>query len=32
MVGLFMAVNLVVDLVHPLVDPRISLSPGRSAA
>ncbi|WP_328755327.1 ABC transporter permease [Streptomyces sp. NBC_00269] len=32
MVALFMAVNLVVDLVHPLVDPRISLSPGRSAA
>ncbi|WP_432180302.1 ABC transporter permease [Streptomyces sp. NBC_00063] len=32
MVGLFMAVNLVVDLVHPLVDPRISLGPGRSAA
>ncbi|WP_406510291.1 ABC transporter permease [Streptomyces sp. NBC_00212] len=32
MVGLFMAVNLVVDLVHPLVDPRIALSPRRSAA
>ncbi|MFE6756133.1 ABC transporter permease [Streptomyces sp. NPDC057684] len=32
MVGLFMAVNLVVDLVHPLVDPRISLGPGRSGA
>ncbi|MFE6804416.1 ABC transporter permease [Streptomyces sp. NPDC057696] len=32
MVGLFMAVNLVVDLVHPLVDPRISLGPGRSDA
>ncbi|MFE2727474.1 ABC transporter permease [Kitasatospora sp. NPDC059327] len=25
MVGLFMAVNLVVDLLHPLVDPRVTL-------
>ncbi|WP_435221055.1 ABC transporter permease [Streptomyces sp. Tue6028] len=31
-VALFMAVNLVVDLLMPLVDPRITLSPGRSAA
>ncbi|WP_269676124.1 ABC transporter permease [Kitasatospora mediocidica] len=30
-VGLFMAVNLVVDLLHPLVDPRIALGSGRSA-
>ncbi|MFI5979244.1 ABC transporter permease [Streptomyces sp. NPDC051555] len=32
MVGLFMTVNLLVDLIHPLVDPRVSLGPGRSAA
>ncbi|MFJ7279978.1 ABC transporter permease [Kitasatospora sp. NPDC098663] len=32
MVGLFMAVNLVVDLLHPLVDPRVTLAPKRSAA
>ncbi|AJC53059.1 MULTISPECIES: ABC transporter permease [Streptomyces] len=31
MVGLFMAVNLVVDLLHPLVDPRVAHAPGRSA-
>ncbi|MFF2808467.1 ABC transporter permease [Streptomyces sp. NPDC058000] len=31
MVGLFMAVNLVVDLLHPLVDPRVAHGPGRSA-
>ncbi|MFJ9413880.1 ABC transporter permease [Streptomyces sp. NPDC101227] len=31
MVGLFMAVNLVVDLLHPLVDPRVTFAPGRSA-
>ncbi|GAA2132940.1 ABC transporter permease [Kitasatospora kazusensis] len=30
-VGLFMAVNLVVDLLHPLVDPRVTLGPRRSA-
>jgi peptide/nickel transport system permease protein len=30
-VGLFMAVNLLVDLVHPLVDPRVTLGT-RSAA
>ncbi|MET3984365.1 ABC transporter permease [Streptomyces sp. PvR034] len=32
MVGLFMTVNLLVDLIHPLVDPRVCLGPGRSAA
>ncbi|MER5865118.1 ABC transporter permease [Kitasatospora sp. NPDC002040] len=32
MVGLFMTVNLVVDLLHPLVDPRVTLGPRRSAA
>ncbi|MFI9046878.1 ABC transporter permease [Streptomyces sp. NPDC053427] len=32
MVALFMAVNLVVDLIHPLVDPRIATGPGRSPA
>ncbi|WP_429216393.1 ABC transporter permease [Kitasatospora sp. MAP12-9] len=31
-VGLFMTVNLVVDLLHPLVDPRISLNSRRSTA
>ncbi|MGW2545313.1 ABC transporter permease [Kitasatospora sp. NPDC001574] len=31
MVGLFMAVNLVVDLLHPLVDPRVTLG-AREAA
>jgi peptide/nickel transport system permease protein len=31
-VGLFMAVNLIVDLLHPLVDPRITLGARRSAA
>ncbi|MFJ9850294.1 ABC transporter permease [Streptomyces sp. NPDC101150] len=31
MVGLFMAVNLVVDLLHPLVDPRLTFASGRSA-
>ncbi|MFI5527754.1 ABC transporter permease [Kitasatospora sp. NPDC051853] len=31
MVGLFMGVNLLVDLVHPLVDPRVTLGSGRSA-
>ncbi|MFG2825089.1 ABC transporter permease [Kitasatospora sp. NPDC048365] len=30
MVALFMAVNLVVDLVHPLVDPRVTLGSRRS--
>jgi peptide/nickel transport system permease protein len=30
-VALFMAVNLVVDLLHPLVDPRITLDARRSA-
>ncbi|WP_044379366.1 ABC transporter permease [Streptomyces noursei] len=30
MVGLFMAVNLVVDLLHPLVDPRVTYGSGRS--
>lgn len=29
-VGLFMAVNLVVDLLHPLVDPRVTLGSRRS--
>ncbi|MFC9330703.1 ABC transporter permease [Kitasatospora sp. NPDC057015] len=32
MVGLFMTVNLVVDLLHPLVDPRVTLGSRRSAA
>ncbi|MFB7649172.1 ABC transporter permease [Streptomyces sp. NPDC056084] len=32
MVGLFMLINLAVDLAHPLVDPRIALGPRRSAA
>ncbi|MEE1824065.1 ABC transporter permease [Streptomyces sp. BE20] len=31
MVGLFMAVNLIVDLLHPLVDPRVTLG-AREAA
>ncbi|MER5732564.1 ABC transporter permease [Streptomyces sp. NPDC002138] len=31
MVALFMTVNLLVDLLHPLVDPRVSLAPRRSA-
>ncbi|MFJ3794110.1 ABC transporter permease [Kitasatospora sp. NPDC090091] len=31
MVGLFMAVNLVVDLLHPLVDPRVTLGTGKAA-
>ncbi|GAA5020635.1 ABC transporter permease [Kitasatospora paranensis] len=31
MVGLFMTVNLVVDLLHPLVDPRVTLGSRRSA-
>ncbi|MFD0574683.1 ABC transporter permease [Kitasatospora gansuensis] len=31
MVGLFMAVNLIVDLLHPLVDPRVTLGPRRAA-
>ncbi|MDH6708807.1 MULTISPECIES: ABC transporter permease [unclassified Kitasatospora] len=31
LVGLFMAVNLVVDLLHPLVDPRVTLGAGRAA-
>ncbi len=31
MVGLFMTVNLIVDLLHPLVDPRVSLGPRRPA-
>ncbi|KUN00218.1 ABC transporter permease [Streptomyces yokosukanensis] len=31
-VALFMAVNLVVDLLLPLVDPRIALTSGRSSA
>ncbi|WP_083646706.1 ABC transporter permease [Kitasatospora sp. CB01950] len=31
-VALFMAVNLLVDLVHPLVDPRVVLGARRSAA
>ncbi|MFE0464609.1 ABC transporter permease [Kitasatospora sp. NPDC058965] len=30
-VGLFMTVNLVVDLLHPLVDPRVALGARRSA-
>ncbi|MFJ9953122.1 ABC transporter permease [Kitasatospora sp. NPDC091207] len=30
MVGLFMAVNLVVDLLHPLVDPRVTLGAGKA--
>ncbi|MEV6007904.1 ABC transporter permease [Streptomyces sp. NPDC051976] len=30
-VGLFMTVNLVVDLLHPLVDPRVTLGAGGSA-
>jgi peptide/nickel transport system permease protein len=30
-VGLFMTVNLIVDLLHPLVDPRVSLTARRSA-
>ncbi|MFJ8039218.1 ABC transporter permease [Kitasatospora sp. NPDC096147] len=29
MVGLFMGVNLLVDLLHPLVDPRVTLGAGR---
>ncbi|MFF1342224.1 ABC transporter permease [Streptomyces sp. NPDC058290] len=32
MVALFMTVNLVVDLLHPLVDPRVALGPGKQAA
>ncbi|MFD6936303.1 ABC transporter permease [Streptomyces goshikiensis] len=32
MVALFMTVNLLVDLLHPLVDPRVALGPRRSAA
>ncbi|MGW6708008.1 ABC transporter permease [Streptomyces sp. NPDC054956] len=32
MVALFMTVNLVVDLLHPLVDPRVSLGPSKKAA
>ncbi|WP_042385309.1 ABC transporter permease [Streptacidiphilus melanogenes] len=31
-VGLFMTVNLAVDLLHPLVDPRVTLGERRSAA
>ncbi|MFG3056722.1 ABC transporter permease [Kitasatospora sp. NPDC048239] len=31
MVGLFMAVNLVVDLLHPLVDPRVTLGARKAA-
>ncbi|MGW4892757.1 ABC transporter permease [Kitasatospora sp. NPDC004240] len=31
-VALFMAVNLLVDLLHPLVDPRVGPGPRRSAA
>ncbi|MFB7668760.1 ABC transporter permease [Kitasatospora sp. NPDC056138] len=31
MVALFMTVNLVVDLLHPLVDPRVAFEPRRSA-
>ncbi|MGW6919311.1 ABC transporter permease [Kitasatospora sp. NPDC054939] len=31
MVGLFMAVNLVVDLLHPLVDPRVTLGTKEAA-
>lgn len=31
-VALFMTVNLVVDLLHPLVDPRVALGPRRSDA
>lgn len=32
MVALFMTVNLVVDLLHPLVDPRVALGPAKKAA
>ncbi|WP_327256076.1 ABC transporter permease [Streptomyces sp. NBC_01244] len=32
MVALFMTVNLVVDLLHPLVDPRVTLSPAKKAS
>lgn len=32
MVALFMTVNLIVDLLHPLVDPRVTHGPGRKAA
>ncbi|WP_330333551.1 ABC transporter permease [Streptomyces sp. NBC_00536] len=32
MVALFMTVNLLVDLLHPLVDPRVSLASARRAA
>ncbi|MFE2144931.1 ABC transporter permease [Streptomyces sp. NPDC059456] len=32
MVALFMSVNLIVDLLHPLIDPRVSLGAGRRAA
>ncbi|WP_405020573.1 ABC transporter permease [Kitasatospora sp. NBC_00070] len=31
MVGLFMAVNLIVDLLHPLVDPRVTLGARKAA-
>ncbi|MFF0295141.1 ABC transporter permease [Kitasatospora sp. NPDC004614] len=31
-VALFMTVNLIVDLLHPLVDPRVTLGPRRSGA
>ncbi|MEU3573055.1 ABC transporter permease [Kitasatospora sp. NPDC036755] len=31
-VALFMAVNLVVDLLHPVVDPRVALGTGRADA
>ncbi|MEV0991686.1 ABC transporter permease [Streptomyces sp. NPDC049949] len=32
MVALFMTVNLLVDLLHPLVDPRVALGPRKQAA
>ncbi|WP_329312791.1 hypothetical protein OG723_05950 [Streptomyces sp. NBC_01278] len=32
MVALFMTVNLLVDLLHPLVDPRVTFGPGRATA
>ncbi|MFK0049262.1 ABC transporter permease [Streptomyces sp. NPDC090741] len=32
MVALFMTVNLFVDLLHPLVDPRVALGPRKQAA